>query len=112
MAIIQGNMVIILLFLIFSGAEDHCAHVWDRHFGTKLATLKGHSNVVNCVAFNPVNQQMLVSASDDQTIRVWRSRQLSKLPVNDSVEVEESYEEISFVEERFLRETNVWINAM
>lgn len=92
---------------VASGAEDHCAHVWDRHFGTKLATLKGHSNVVNCVAFNPVNQQMLVSASDDQTIRVWRSRQLSKLPVNDSVEVEESYEEISFVEERFLRETNV-----
>ena len=37
---------------------------------------------------------------------------MSKLPVNDSVEVEESYEEISFVEERFLRETNVWINAM
>ena len=107
-AVIQGkNTVIISLFLIFSGAEDHCAHVWDRNFGTKLTTLKGHSNVVNCVAFNPVNQQMLVSASDDQTIRVWRSRQLSKLPVNDSVEVEESYEEISFVDERFLRETNV-----
>ncbi|KAL9989008.1 hypothetical protein ACROYT_G003512 [Oculina patagonica] len=65
--------------LVTSGAEDHCAHVWNRHFGAKLATLKGHSDIVNCVAFNPVNQEMLVSASDDHTIRVWKSRQLSKL---------------------------------
>ena len=53
--------------------------MWDRHFGAKLATLKGHTNVVNCVAFNPVNQEMVVSASDDHTIRVWKSRHLSKL---------------------------------
>ena len=59
-------------FAFFSGAEDCCAHVWDRHFGVKLATLDGHTNVVNCVSFNPANQQMLVSASDDHTIRVWR----------------------------------------
>ncbi|KAL9989016.1 hypothetical protein ACROYT_G003522 [Oculina patagonica] len=65
--------------LVTSGAEDHCAHVWDRHFGAKLATLKGHSDIVNCVVFNPVNQEMLVSASDDHTIRVWKSRQLSKI---------------------------------
>ena len=92
---------------ILSGAEDCCAHVWDRHFGAKLATLKGHSDVVNCVAFNPVNQELLVSASDDHTIRVWRSRQLSKLPINDNAEVEERYEEVTCVEERFLRETSV-----
>ncbi|KAL9989015.1 hypothetical protein ACROYT_G003521 [Oculina patagonica] len=65
--------------LVASGAEDHCAHIWDRHFGVKLATLKGHSDIVNCVAFNPVNQEVLVSASDDHTIRVWKSRQLSKV---------------------------------
>lgn len=93
--------------LVASGAEDCCAHVWDRHFGAKLATLQGHSDVVNCVAFNPVNQELLVSASDDHTIRVWRSRQLSKLPINDNAEVEERYEEVTCVEERFLRETSV-----
>ncbi|KAJ7360325.1 F-box/WD repeat-containing protein 5 [Desmophyllum pertusum] len=79
--------------LVASGAEDHCAHVWDRHFGAKLATLKGHSSVVNCVAFNPVNQEMVVSASDDHTIRVWRSRYLSKL--NDKANLKKNVMEKS-----------------
>ena len=65
------------LFWFFSGAEDHHAHVWHRQAGGKLATLRGHTNVVNCVAFNPTDQQMLVSASDDHTLRVWKSRQLT-----------------------------------
>ena len=66
-------------FWFFSGAEDHYAHVWHRQAGGKLATLRGHTNVVNCVAFNPRDQRMLVSASDDHTIRVWKSRQLTKV---------------------------------
>ncbi|EDO47225.1 predicted protein [Nematostella vectensis] len=64
--------------LVASGAEDSCAHVWDRHFGVKLATLTGHQNVVNCVAFNPRDPDMLVSASDDHTLRVWKSRRRSE----------------------------------
>ncbi|XP_031555067.1 LOW QUALITY PROTEIN: F-box/WD repeat-containing protein 5-like [Actinia tenebrosa] len=64
--------------LVASGAEDCCAHVWDRHYGFKLATLEGHSDVVNCVAFNPQNPEMLISASDDQTLRVWKSRRKAK----------------------------------
>lgn len=94
-----------IYFLYCSGAEDHCAHVWDRHFGTKLATLKGHTNVVNCVAFNPVNGEMLVSASDDHTIRVWRSRQLSKLNPHSNVARQSG--EVSFVDEGIYRETTV-----
>lgn len=88
-----------------SGAEDHCAHVWDRHFGAKLATLKGHSNVVNCVAFNPVNQEMVVSASDDHTIRVWKSRHLSKL--YDEADLEKQSGEVSSFYEDIYRETTV-----
>lgn len=105
----QSLIKILFSFAIFSGAEDRCAHVWDRHFGAKLATLDGHTNVVNCVAFNPANQQMLVSASDDHTIRVWRSRQLSKLQANDQAESEDFYEEVacSFVEGGLWRETSV-----
>ena len=79
--------------------------MWDRHFGAKLATLKGHSNVVNCVAFNPVNQEMLVSASDDHTIRVWRSRQLSKL--NYKANLEKQCGRESYFDEGIYRETNV-----
>lgn len=75
--------------LVASGAEDHYAHVWHRQAGGKLATLRGHTNVVNCVAFNPRDQQMLVSASDDHTIRVWKSRQLAKVTEGNWQEQEE-----------------------
>ena len=61
--------------MFFSGAEDKHAHVWDRHFKAKVATLKGHESVVNAVAFNPCDQEMLISASDDHTLRVWCSHQ-------------------------------------
>ncbi len=79
--------------------------MWDRHFGAKLATLEGHSDVVNCVAFNPVNQEMLVSASDDHTIRVWRSRQLSKL--NHKAGLEKQCGQVNIFDEGIYRETNV-----
>jgi len=93
--------------MVASGAEDCCAHVWDRHYRAKLATLMGHTGVVNCVAFNPVNQQMLVSVSDDHTVRVWRSRQLSRLDESDKLESEEYYEGVRLVEEGLCRETSV-----
>lgn len=81
--------------------------MWDRHYRAKLATLMGHAGVVNCVAFNPVNQQMLVSVSDDHTVRVWRSRQLSRLDESDKLESEEYYEGVRLVEEGLCRETSV-----
>ena len=77
------------LFWFFSGAEDHHAHVWHRQAGGKLATLRGHTNVVNCVAFNPTDQQMLVSTSDDHTVRVWKSRQLTKVTEQNQQEHKE-----------------------
>ncbi|XP_078472098.1 F-box/WD repeat-containing protein 5 isoform X1 [Lampetra fluviatilis] len=56
-----------------SGAEDHHGYVWERHYAALLGRL-AHSDVVNCVAFNPADQEMLISASDDRNIKVWRSR--------------------------------------
>nr|CAJ82740.1 F-box and WD-40 domain protein 5 [Xenopus tropicalis] len=58
---------------VASGAEDHCGYVWDRHYSACLAKLP-HDDVVNSVAFSPANQELLLSASDDFTIKVWRSR--------------------------------------
>ncbi|KAM9326462.1 F-box/WD repeat-containing protein 5 [Gastrophryne carolinensis] len=57
---------------VASGAEDHCAYIWDRHYNVCVARL-AHEDVVNSVAFSPVNQELLLSASDDCTIKVWRS---------------------------------------
>lgn len=67
---------------IASGAEDKHAYLWDRYYGMCIAKLP-HLGVVNSVAFNPQNPEMLVTASDDFTIKVWRSKnQIKKLRMN------------------------------
>ncbi|XP_074145204.1 F-box/WD repeat-containing protein 5 [Sminthopsis crassicaudata] len=57
---------------VASGAEDRHGYVWDRHYNICLAKLR-HKDVVNSVAFSPLEQELLLSASDDNTIKVWRS---------------------------------------
>ncbi|XP_061867643.1 F-box/WD repeat-containing protein 5 isoform X1 [Colius striatus] len=57
---------------VASGAEDRHGYIWDRHYNICLAKLQ-HDNVVNSVAFSPVEQELLLTASDDSTIKVWRS---------------------------------------
>ncbi|CAK9833884.1 F-box/WD repeat-containing protein 5 [Anthophora retusa] len=58
---------------VASGAEDKHGYLWDRHYGVCLAKFP-HSDVVNSVAFNPRDPEMLVTTSDDYTVKVWRSR--------------------------------------
>ncbi|KAH8385754.1 hypothetical protein KR009_005905 [Drosophila setifemur] len=71
---------------VASGAEDHHAYLWDRYYGISLAKFK-HSDVVNSVAFNPSDSEMLVTTSDDFTIKIWRSWAKAKtfnIPLNAS----------------------------
>lgn len=45
-----------------------------------------HSEVVNSVAFNPRDNEMFVTTSDDYTIKVWRSTARAKslgIPAGD-----------------------------
>uniref|UniRef100_A0A1B6DP33 F-box domain-containing protein n=2 Tax=Clastoptera arizonana TaxID=38151 RepID=A0A1B6DP33_9HEMI len=58
---------------VASGAEDRHGYLWDRHYGVCLAKYP-HADVVNSVAFNPKDSGMLVTTSDDYSIKVWRSR--------------------------------------
>lgn len=58
---------------VASGAEDKHGYLWDRHYGVCLAKFP-HQDVVNSVAFNPKDPEMLVTTSDDYKIKVWRSR--------------------------------------
>jgi WD40 repeat protein len=56
---------------IASGSEDNQVYIWHIRNEQPIATLTGHTRTVNCVAWNPVYPQMLVSVSDDCTVRVW-----------------------------------------
>ncbi|KAK4492451.1 hypothetical protein RD792_003261 [Penstemon davidsonii] len=56
---------------IASGSEDAKVYIWNRRFPTPIEVLSGHEKTVNCVSWNPKRPQMLASASDDHTIRIW-----------------------------------------
>eukprot|EP01137_Pigoraptor_chileana_P009996 Opistho-2@59041 len=58
--------------IVVSGAEDGCGHMWHKHYGAYLGRLEGHQDVVNAAACNPADPRMIITASDDFTLRVWR----------------------------------------
>ncbi|XP_069465873.1 F-box/WD repeat-containing protein 5 isoform X2 [Ambystoma mexicanum] len=62
---------------VASGAEDRHGYIWDRHYNICLAKLQ-HEDVVNSVVFCPTDQELLLSASDDATIKVWRSPRMNR----------------------------------
>jgi len=56
---------------VASGSEDNKVYIFHVKRDEPIAVLSGHSRTVNCVSWNPVYHQVLVSASDDNTVRVW-----------------------------------------
>ncbi|RXG72864.1 WD repeat-containing protein 26 [Armadillidium vulgare] len=56
---------------IASGSEDYKVYIWHRNRELPVMTLSGHVRTVNCVTWNPVYPAMLVSVSDDATIKIW-----------------------------------------
>ncbi|HEY9691784.1 MAG TPA: caspase family protein [Oculatellaceae cyanobacterium] len=88
--------------IIASTSEDGIIRLWkvkDVENSFKLGqdlvipfqTLTGHNLVVNRVEFNPKNQKMLISTSDDSTLRFWQTNllnpNLSKLTLNDQAKL-------------------------
>ncbi|XP_053211960.1 WD repeat-containing protein 26-like [Panonychus citri] len=76
---------------IASGSEDHKVYIWHTKREKPIAVLSGHSRTVNCVSWNSKYPQMLASASDDSTIRIWgpaksESRELSLFTNQSSLE--------------------------
>ena len=49
--------------------------MWHKKREYPIAILDGHTKTVNCVSWNPVRHNMIASASDDMTIRIWGTRE-------------------------------------
>jgi WD40 repeat protein len=56
--------------MIVSGLYDNIVKIWDASSSACLKTLKGHSGLVNSVAFLH-NSKMVVSGSYDYTVKIW-----------------------------------------
>ena len=58
--------------LVVVGSEDGRIAVYDRYGDIPLHWISGHSSVVNCVDWTDAHGGLLASASDDQTVLLWR----------------------------------------
>lgn len=63
-----------------SGSEDNRVYIWNIKKENAISVLEGHTRSVTCVTWNPEIPGMVVSASDDGTLRVWGPK--SKQAVN------------------------------
>ena len=54
--------------------KDANIYIWHRDTGALLETLAGHGEgSVNSVAWNPRDERMFASCSDDHTVRIWEA---------------------------------------
>lgn len=59
-------------------AHDEIVSFWGTSTGKKIRTLAGHSKTVNAIAFS-ANGKILVSGSNDKTVRIWDIHELEEI---------------------------------
>ena len=63
-----------------SASDDQTIRIWNWQSRTCIAVLTGHNHYVMCAQFHP-KEDLVVSASLDQTVRVWDISGLRKKTV-------------------------------
>ena len=79
--VVTGGEGMSLIFLeishglnFYHSPADQLIYVWHRDTAEILETLEGHKHgSVNSVSWNPVDDGVFASCSDDGTIRVWEA---------------------------------------
>ncbi|KAI9000016.1 WD40-repeat-containing domain protein [Gaertneriomyces semiglobifer] len=66
---------------IFSASTDKTLGIWDATTGERIKKLKGHTEYINTCAATRRGQDMIVSGSDDGSVKIWDPRE--KHPVVD-----------------------------
>ena len=67
-------------YLLASASADSTVKLWHASSCNTLATLRGHTDTVRSVVFNPA-VTLLASASEDTTVRLWNPRTYELLGV-------------------------------
>jgi len=70
-------------FFVASGSEDAIIYIWNKNTEVLINKLPGHTSMVNCIAWSPTDPSLLVSGSDDYTVKVWDSKNWKVEVVND-----------------------------
>lgn len=62
---------------VSSGSENGRGCLWARHYGNCLTRFP-HDTTVTCAVFNPLDSEMVITASEDGALKIWRSRNRTK----------------------------------
>lgn len=64
---------------LYTASSDKTLAIWDLTVCERVKKIRGHQNIVNSVDIARRGPQMIVSGSDDGTVRLWDRRQKAEV---------------------------------
>ncbi len=72
--------------VLISTSADYVTHLWDTEAQNRLDSLRGHGAKVFCAIPLSQNSNQVLTASEDGTLKLWNTRQLSASHISKSTE--------------------------